>query len=292
MATLGQWIEGARPRTLPAAVSPVLGGAGAAWFAGGRIRWLVAAGCLLVSLALQVGVNFANDYSDGIRGTDADRVGPMRLVGSGAAPPRQVKLAAFGCFAVAAGAGLAVVAGSGQWWLLLVGLGCILAAWYYTGGQHPYGYAGWGEVMVFLCFGLVAVLGTTQVLLGRVTWDALYGAVAVGAISCAVLVANNLRDLVSDRACGKRTLATRLGDRGSRWFYLALALTAAAAVGLAALSTPWALLGLLGVVLLAGPARTVLAGAQGPALIGVLRNTGLAGLVLAAGLTLGWALGS
>ncbi len=292
MATVAQWVEGARPRTLPAAVSPVLVGAGAAWYASGQVSWLVAVGCLLVSLALQVGVNYANDYSDGIRGTDADRVGPMRLVGSGAARPRQVKLAAFGCFAVAAAAGLGIVVSSGQWWMLLVGLGCILAAWYYTGGKHPYGYAGLGEVMVFVCFGLVAVLGTTWVLAGRATWAAVAGAVAIGAVSCAVLVANNLRDLEGDREAGKMTLAVRLGDRGTRWFYLALVLVAAVSVALAGLGTSWALLGLLGVAALASPTRTVLGGARGPALIPVLKSTGLSGLLVAAGLSAGWVLGS
>ena len=168
MATPSQWLAGARPRTLPAAVSPVVAGSGAAYIAG-HFGALVAVLCLVVALALQVGVNYANDYSDGIRGTDAVRVGPMRLVGSGAATPSAVKRAAFGSFGVAGVAGLAVVWLSGHWWLLIVGAAAILAAWFYTGGKHPYGYAGLGELMVFVFFGLVAVMGTTYVQSDRVT---------------------------------------------------------------------------------------------------------------------------
>src|SRR5690606_8517644 len=160
-------------------------------------------------------VNYANDYSDGIRGTDADRVGPMRLVGSGAAPAAAVKRAAFGCFGIAAAAGLAIVVITQVWWLLAVGVACILAAWVYPGGKRPYGYHGLGEVFVFVFFGLVAVCGTTLVQTGAVGWAALAAAVTVGGLACAILVANNLRDLAGDRESGKHTLATRLGDRGT-----------------------------------------------------------------------------
>ncbi len=292
MATVAEWVEGARPRTLPAAVAPVLAGAGTAWYAAGAVDLVRALLCLLVSLSLQVGVNYANDYSDGIRGTDADRVGPMRLVGSGAARPGQVKAAAFGSFGVAAVAGLGVVALSGHWWLLGVGVLCVLAAWFYTGGKHPYGYAGLGEVMVFVFFGLVAVTGTTYVLIGRVTWASLLAAVAVGVLACAVLVANNLRDIVGDKEVGKRTLATRLGDRGTRVFYAVLvAVAALSVVGAAATSTWWALLGLLGLVLLVGPLRAVLGGATGRDLIGVLKSTGLAELAVAVGMVAGVVVG-
>ncbi len=292
MATTSQWLEGARLRTLPAAVSPVLAGSGIAAFEG-DFSWLLALLCLVVALALQVGVNYANDYSDGIRGTDADRVGPMRLVGSGAAEPRIVKRAAFSCFGVAAVAGLALVILSQLWWLLAVGVAAIAAAWFYTGGRRPYGYLGLGELFVFVFFGLVAVGGTVLVQVGATppaTWAA---AVAIGALACAILVANNLRDLAGDAASGKRTLATRLGDRGTRWFFAVLVVVAlAAVVAVAALTTWWALLGLLSVVLLAGPVRVVFTGGAERALIQVLKLVGLGELVAAAGLALGLVIGA
>lgn len=291
MATASQWLAGARPRTLPAAVSPVIAGSAAAHLVG-RFDLLVAVLCLVVALALQVGVNYANDYSDGIRGTDAERVGPMRLVGSGAAVPRAVKLAAFACFGVAAVAGLVVVLLSGQWWLLLVGVACILAAWFYTGGRRPYGYAGLGELMVFVFFGLVAVTGTTYVQAGRVTLASLVAAVAVGLVACQVLVANNLRDIEGDVAVGKRTLATRLGDQGTRRLYVVLTVVVAACiVAEGALTTWWALLGLAGVAMLGVAVRAVIGGATGRALIKVLALTGMAELVLSVGLALGWLIG-
>ena len=291
MATTANWIEGARPRTLPAALSPVLAGSAAAWFAGG-FSLLMGVLAFVVALALQIGVNFANDYSDGIRGTDEDRVGPMRLVGSGAASPRAVKSAAFGCFGLAAVAGLLLVALSGHWWLVPVGVACILAAWFYTGGEHPYGYAGLGEVFVFIFFGLVAVCGTTYVMIDRVTWAALAASVGIGALACLILVANNLRDIVGDRAVGKRTLATRLGDAGTRRFYALLAaLAAACVVAFAALTTWWALLGLAMLVFLLPATREVLAGATGFRLITVLKQTGFAELACAVGLFAGIAIG-
>jgi 1,4-dihydroxy-2-naphthoate octaprenyltransferase len=291
-ATPAQWIAGARPRTLPAAISPVVAGSGLAFFAG-AFRPLAALLALVVSLTLQVGVNYANDYSDGIRGTDANRVGPLRLVGSRLAAPAAVKLAALASFALAGLAGLALVVMTGQWWLLAVGVACVLAAWFYTGGRHPYGYYGLGEVFVFVFFGLVAVSGTAYVQVGRVGWATLLAGVTVGALACAILVANNLRDIAGDTRAGKRTLATRLGPRGTRVLYAGLAgLAAAALVGVAALTSAWALLGLVGLVVLVPALRTVLSGGQGAALVAVLKTTGLAELVCAVGLAAGLVLGS
>src|SRR3954462_7788635 len=203
MATPAQWLEGAHPRTLPAAVSPVLAGTGVAAYVDQAVWWKAAL-ALVVSLALQVGVNYANDYSDGIRGTDTDRVGPLRLVGSSAASAGAVRLAAFAAFGVAAVAGL-VLAATTAWWLVAVGALAVLAAWFYTGGSSPYGYHGLGEVMVFVFFGLVAVTGTTYVQTSSVPVAAVYAAVGVGALACAILVANNLRDVPTDRSAGKRT---------------------------------------------------------------------------------------
>jgi 1,4-dihydroxy-2-naphthoate octaprenyltransferase len=289
--TAAQWVAGARPRTLPAAISPVLAGSGVAAWAG-AFAPVAALLALLVSLALQIGVNYANDYSDGVRGTDADRVGPMRLVGSGVAEPRSVKRAAFACFGVAAVAGLGLVLLSQLWWLIAVGIACILAAWYYTGGRRPYGYRGLGEVFVFIFFGLVAVSGTVLVQVGSVPWQTWPVAVGIGSLTCSILVANNLRDLGGDVAVGKHTLATRLGDRGTRWFYVGLVGLAAVLVPVvAATTTWWALLGLLGILLLVRPLRTVLGGGVGRELIAVLKTTGTAELVYAIGLVAGLLLG-
>ncbi len=278
--TVAQWVEGARPRTLPAAVSPVLAGTGAAAAESGAVWWkaLLALG---VSLALQVGVNYANDYSDGVRGTDRERVGPLRLVGSGVAAPATVKRAAWIAFAVAAVLGL-VLAATSAWWLVGVGAACVLSAWLYTGGPRPYGYAGFGELFVFVFFGLVAVGGTTYVQLGRVTGAAALSAVAVGLLACAILVANNLRDIPTDAVSGKRTLAVRLGDRATRSLYAALtALPLLAPPVLAAAGHGWALLAVLALPLQAMPVRSVLRGAAGRDLVPVLRQTGRAELVFA-----------
>ena len=280
-ASAGQWVEGARPRTLPAAITPVVAGTGVAAYEGGA-DVLLAVLALVVALALQVGVNFANDYSDGIRGTDADRVGPLRLVGSGLARPTSVRAAAFVSFGVAAVAGLVVVLLTGHWWLLAVGAASVLAAWYYTGGRRPYGYRGLGEAFVFVFFGLVAVGGTGYVQTGRLSFALLLTGIWVGALTTAILVANNLRDLRGDAAAGKLTLATRLGDRRTRSFYVALvAVGGLGLAGVAALTTPWALLGLLPLLLLVRPCLDVLSGVVGRDLIAVLKTTGTAELLAA-----------
>jgi 1,4-dihydroxy-2-naphthoate polyprenyltransferase len=272
-ATRSDWVAGARPRTFPAAVAPVLAGTGVAAYVDSLVWWKALL-ALLVSLALQVGVNYANDYSDGIRGTDEDRVGPMRLVGSGRATPAAVKRAAFAAFGVAAVAGL-VLAAATTWWLVAVGAVCIVAAWFYTGGKSPYGYLGLGEVMVFVFFGLVAVIGTTFVQTETWEWAALYAGVGVGALACAILVTNNLRDIPTDTESGKNTLAVRLGDERTRYFYVLLVLAAAAAVVAVAAATHWWVLPALAFLVPMLPAvRTVLGGARGPALIPVLAQTG------------------
>ena len=291
MATAAQWIEGARPRTLPAAVAPVLAGTGiAAWY--DHEVWWRAALALAVSLLLQVGVNYANDYSDGIRGTDDDRVGPLRLVGSGLAQPKAVKAAAFTAFGAAAVVGL-VLAISTSWWLVALGAVSILAAWYYTGGKNPYGYLGLGEVMVFVFFGLVAVMGTVYVQGEELPGIGWLPAVGVGAIACAILVANNLRDIPTDTIAGKRTLAVKLGDARTRIFYVLLTSTAfGALVGLCAQTTWWAALGFVGFVPLLKAELVVLKDrATGPGLIPVLQLTGIGELLYAAGIFAGLLIG-
>ncbi|MEI6400903.1 MAG: 1,4-dihydroxy-2-naphthoate polyprenyltransferase [Actinomycetota bacterium] len=287
--TTNRWVLGARPRTLPAAVVPVALGAAAA--AGEPdARWWTVALALVVSLALQVGVNYANDYSDGVRGTDEVRVGPVRLVGSGLASAAAVKRAAFAAFGAAAVAGL-VLAAATSWWLLVVGAASILAGWFYTGGSNPYGYMGLGEVFVFVFFGLVATAGTTFVVVESLPARAwLLGCVA-GCLACALLVVNNLRDIPTDTVAGKRTLAVRLGDAATRWLYVALVAGAFVLVGVVAITgRVGALAGLAAIPLAVLPARRVLAGAAGRDLIAVLGETGrvqlVAGLLTAVGVVL------
>ena len=272
MTTVGQWIEGARPRTLPAAVAPVLVGTGAA-AAAGDARPARALLALVVSLALQVAVNYANDYSDGIRGTDTQRVGPLRLVGSGVSSPAAVKRAALAAFAVAAATGL-VLAALTTWWLVAIGAAAMLAAWFYTGGARPYGYRALGELSVFVFFGLVATIGTAYVQVERVTATAVAGGVGCGALACALLVVNNLRDIPTDSVTGKRTLAVLLGDRRTRVLYVALVAVAFLVAVALVVVTPWTLLTLAAVPLAARPARTVAAGRQGRDLVPALRDTG------------------
>ena len=215
-ATARDWVGAARLRTLPLSITPVLIGTGAATLVDDDLHGVIALACLVVAFALQIGVNYANDYSDGVRGTDDVRVGPARLTGAGKARPKTVLIVALSFFGVAALVGLAVVVRTGQWWLLLVGAACIAAAWLYTGGKRPYGYNAMGELFVFVFFGLVATLGTTWVQVQSLPQEAWFGAVAAGLLACAVLLANNLRDIDQDRRAGKRTLSVLIGRRATQ----------------------------------------------------------------------------
>jgi 1,4-dihydroxy-2-naphthoate octaprenyltransferase len=289
VATAAQWIQGARLRTLPAAIAPVLIGSAAAY---GMDSFLLFNAILaaLVALLLQVGVNFANDYSDGIRGTDDDRVGPLRLVGSGAAKPNHVKLAAFACFGVAMAFGLVLVIITQSWWLILVGLGCVMAAWGYTGGKNPYGYMGLGDVFVFVFFGLVATLGTTYTQAGQIDLPAIIGAVGTGLIATALLMANNVRDIPTDLQAGKKTLAVRLGDKHARESYVLMLAVAILLVVILAPARPWMLIVLLLIPACLMPAWLMINGRKRKSLIPVLKQTGLINLgysvLFAAGLVL------
>ncbi|MEY2521552.1 MAG: 1,4-dihydroxy-2-naphthoate polyprenyltransferase [Ilumatobacteraceae bacterium] len=290
VAAVNRWILGARPRTLPAAVVPVAIGAGAAVGGPSPVWWRVGP-ALIVSLALQVGVNYSNDYSDGIRGTDDVRVGPVRLVAGGLAKPSHVKRAALMAFGVAAVAGL-ILALATTWWLILVGLVAMLAGWGYTGGPKPYGYLGLGELFVFVFFGLVATVGTTYVIVEKFPAHAWAAGSAAGFLACALLVINNLRDIPTDRAAGKRTLAVRLGDSRTRWLYVGcLAAAAILIVVIAVAWRAWAAVALAGFVVAIPPVRLVRRGAEGRQLIAVLAATArtqlLVGLLLALGLALG-----
>jgi 1,4-dihydroxy-2-naphthoate octaprenyltransferase len=282
-------VQGARPRTLPAAISPVVAGTGVATALDSFDGWK-ALGALAVALALQIGVNYANDYSDGIRGTDEARVGPLRLVGSGVAAPAAVRAAAIASFAVAGLFGL-ILAATTSWWLLPVGIASIAAAWLYTGGPRPYGYLGLGELFVFVFFGLVAVCGTAFVQSGSVTTLSVLVAVPVGLLACAILVANNLRDIPTDRETGKRTLAVKLGDHRTRAGYvLAVTIPFALAVVVGFDQGWWCLLALAAAPLAIRPIRTIRSGASGPALVSVLRDTGRLELAFAVLLAVGLAL--
>ena len=286
---MSRWITGARPRTLPAAVVPVAVGAAAAVGEPTDVVWWRVAAALVVSLMLQVGVNYANDYSDGVRGTDDVRVGPTRLVASGLADASSVKRAALISFGVAAVAGLAIAL-STSLVLLVVGAAAIAAGWFYTGGPKPYGYLGLGEVFVFVFFGLVATAGTTYAAIESVTALSLVMGCAVGSLACALLVINNLRDIPTDREVGKKTLAVRLGDRRTRWFYTALIASAFVLSAVAAGWRPPVLLGLVAIPLAIRPIRLVLGGATGGALIPVLGETGRLQLAWGALVTIGLAL--
>jgi len=269
-------------------VVPVLIGSGVA-LGYGKFSWWRALLALVVALALQVGVNFANDYSDGVRGSDERRVGPVRLVAAGLAPPRQVLSAAFGCFFVAGVAGLALAAVT-SWWLVAVGAGCIAAAWFYTGGPKPYGYNGLGEVFVFLCFGVVAVAGTAYVQMRTPSWLALAASVPAGLLACALLMVNNLRDIGTDTLAGKRTLAVMLGDARSRVAYVLTLMVPFGVAALLAFFRPFTLLTALALPLARLPVRSVRDGASGPALIKALGQTGRLQLAFGIAFTIGLAI--
>ena len=282
MTTREQWIAGARPKTLPAAIAPVLVGTS---FAGYNSTFTNTFLALVVALGLQIGVNYANDYSDGIKGTDADRVGPMRLVGSGAATPQAVKKAAFICFGVAAIAGL-IIASRTSWLLLIVGALAILAAWTYTGGPKPYGYMALGEVSVFIFFGLVATIGTYYIQTQSVSREVILAAFAMGALACAILVLNNLRDLEKDNLANKRTLAVVMGDKSTRDLYKWLLFFALVISVALSFFSFYFLIGLAALPLVSKSVRAVNQGATGPALIQLLANTGRIQIIYAIALSL------
>jgi 1,4-dihydroxy-2-naphthoate octaprenyltransferase len=290
VASAREWVAGTRVRTLPAAIVPVLIGSGVATGYGRFSLWRAAL-ALLVALALQIGVNFANDYSDGVRGTDAAgrRAGPMRLVGSGVASPRAVKYAAFACFIVACCLGL-VLAAFTSWWIVAGGALCVLAAWFYTGGPRPYGYRGLGEVSVFVFFGVAAVAGTAYVQMGRLSWLGLAASVPAGLLSCALLMVNNLRDINSDASSGKRTLAVRIGDARARVTYLVFLLAPFALAALIGVYRPFTLLALVALPLAVPPVRAVRDGVSGPGLIATLGQTGRLQLAFGLVFTIGLAI--
>jgi len=278
--SLGIWVDGARPRTLPAAIAPVLV---ATALAGDSFNPLTALLALIVSLSLQIGVNYANDYSDGIRGTDNDRIGPSRITAGGLAKPVQVKSAAFIAFFVAACAGLGL-AHETSWWLIAVGAVCIAAAWGYTGGKNPYGYMGLGEIFVFIFFGLVATVGTFYVQAEEITGQSILVGTIVGSLACAILVINNIRDRAKDAVVGKRTMAVRIGDRRSRAFYTFLVTVPYLLA--AGFGTPWVALTLLTLPMTISILKPLWSGAEGAGLIPLLGKTGKLQMVFCLALSL------
>ena len=282
---MNKWVAGARPKTLPAAIAPVAVGTA---LAGTDFDLILALLALLVSLSLQVGVNYANDYSDGVKGTDDNHIGPMRLVASGAAPAHQVKIAAYLALGYGSIFGL-ILALQTSLWLVAIGALAIAAAWGYTGGKNPYGYFGFGELSVFVFFGLVATMGTYYAQTGELTLNSLLVAIPMGSLSCALLAINNLRDRAADELVGKRTLAVRLGDASARRAFIALLLIAH--ISVLFLMKPWALLTLLLLPMTFSLIKAIRAGAQGAQLIPLLGKTGKLQLRFAILLSLGLLLG-
>ena len=276
MATISNWITGARVRTLPLAAAPVILGSASADLVD-KFNPVLGLGALLVALFLQIGVNYANDYSDGVRGTDDNRVGPLRLTASGVARPQSVKFAAFITFGIAGLIGLGMVIATSQWWLLAVGAFAILAAWYYTGGKTPYGYAGLGEVAVFVFFGLVATVGTNFLMTLTIDPLAVILGSASGLYASAVLLVNNIRDLETDKVAGKKTIAVRLGDKRSRALFLVLIFVPVALNVLLVLIYPAVVIGLLNLLLLVPISGIALSGKTPKELITALKLTSLAG---------------
>ena len=286
MTSASEWVQGARPRTLGAAVAPVFVGTAAAVADADGVIWWRFAAALVVALALQVGVNYANDYSDGVRGTDRDRKGPLRLTATGTATPHAVRAAAAIAFGVAAVVGL-VLSIAVNPWLLLVGVLAIGAAVLYTGGPVPLGYIGLGEALVLVFFGFVATVGSAYVQLERVPGAAWWGSLVVGLLACAILLANNLRDIPTDTVTGKRTLAVRVGAPTTRRLFVACYVGSFASVVAIGVTQPWALLGLIALPLAIAPVRTMLTRSDPPSLIAALVATSKVELVVAALVSVG-----
>ena len=280
------WLEGARLRTLPLAIAPVAIGAGAADSVQ-AFDLTLSLLALAVALFLQIGVNYANDYSDGIRGTDDYRVGPLRLTGSKSVRPEAVKLAAFAFFGLAALSGLAIVLITGMFWLIAVGLAAIVAAWFYTGGKNPYGYAGLGELAVFVFFGLVATIGTTYVQVGFVEFNAVLGGIASGLFASAVLMVNNIRDIETDKLASKKTLAVMLGKKLATGLFLVMIWTPFVILIFFTLLYPATLMGFFSLLLVAPATLIVLSAKSAKELILVLKLTSFAALAYAMALSAG-----
>ena len=280
------WVEGARLRTLPLAIAPVAIGAGAADSVQ-AFDLTLSALALAVALFLQIGVNYANDYSDGIRGTDDYRVGPLRLTGSKSVRPEAVKLAAFAFFGLAAASGLAIVLITGMFWLIAVGIAAIVAAWFYTGGKNPYGYAGLGELAVFVFFGLVATIGTTYVQVGFIEFNAVLGGVASGLFASAVLMVNNIRDIETDKLASKKTLAVLLGKKAATGLFLVMIWTPFVILSFFTLLYPATLMGFASLLLVAPATLIVLTAKTAKELILVLKLTSFASLAYALALAAG-----
>ena len=270
---MNKWIIGSRPKTLPAAIAPVFVGTSLIQVDGQPINWFNALLALAVSLLLQIGVNYSNDYSDGVRGTDSERVGPIRLVASGLATSKQVKQAAFLAFFLASVSGLILALRTSPW-LIAVGVIAIIAAWNYTGGKNPYGYLGFGEISVFIFFGVVATVGSYFAQSQKISWQSLLISIPMGSLACSILAINNLRDLPKDSLVNKKTLAVRLGDLRARKALIGLLIVSQITSALAYLITPWALITLIAIPLTLGISKAISSGQSGKELIPLLGKAG------------------